>query len=106
MTKERKHYIYINPRGFTNEFFVCSVTKDMLCKAAVLIFQCKKGNGHAKFITRKEAEKITAGERRKAREQKKMGLNLAQDPVGATEILPFLAVVDHQNNIRLYPDGI
>jgi len=82
-----KKYLCENPRGFANEFFVFSVTPDLMEEAKKII-ESYEGDtdGEARFITRKEAEKITAEERRKAREQEQAGLNVSQNPVGATEI--------------------
>ena len=82
-------YLYENPYGFTNQFHVYKVPQDMIGKAQELIDSYRGNpNGAAYWITRKEAEKITAAERQKLREQNKMGLNPAQNPVGATSIEP------------------
>jgi len=85
----RNKYLFENPRGFANEFFVLSVPPELIPQAEIII-EAYEGDtdGKAYFITRKEAEKITARERQKAREHERAGLNLHQNPVGATSIEP------------------
>lgn len=84
-----KRYLYENPRGFANEFFVYSVTPNLVREAEKIIESYSGDpNGEARWITAKEAERFTAQERKKARERTRMGFNLSQNPVGATEIEP------------------
>lgn len=84
-----KKYLYENPRGFANEFSVFSVDPELISEAEKIIESYNSDpNGRAYWIKRKEAEKLVATERKTAREQDKAGLNLSNNPVGATEIVP------------------
>ncbi len=85
--KKRKKYLYVNQRGFANEFVIYSVTPELVQKGKEIISNFEGDiNGEARFISLKEANKILSEERKKLQEQKRAGLNLSQNPVGATEI--------------------
>lgn len=88
-------YLYVNPRGFRNEFSVYRVPPHLIKEAEDLVDRLSGDpNAEAYWITRKEAERIVAAEKRLAREYIKAGLNLHQNPVGATEIVDFVAYPD------------
>lgn len=83
----RKKYLYVSPRGFGNEYGIYSVaTGDtgQMKKAEQLL---EKANGdpnfRARWITRKEAERMTAHNRKLYR----TGEANMQNPAGATEIV-------------------
>lgn len=87
-----KKYYYNNYRGFANEFFIISV--DMTNEKEVKAFKefreryMNSSNAYWDLhqITAKRAREIIAAERATKRAYTKAGLNLVNNPVGATEI--------------------
>ncbi len=89
-------YLYVNPRGFRNEFSVYRIPPHLIEDAEELVDRLSSDpDAEASWITRKEAEEIVAAEKRLAREYIKAGLNLHQNPVGATKIVDFVAYPDY-----------
>lgn len=85
-----KRYLYENPRGFGNEFSIYAVEpKDMEDAKKIIDHYDSDQNGSAMFITRKEAEKMVSNERKNAKDIINAGMNLSNNPVGATEIIDF-----------------
>ena len=87
-----KRYYYDSYRGFANEFTIISV--DQSNPAEVKAFSDYWGkymrssniNWDLHSITAKRAKEIIASEKRQARAYLRAGLNLTENPVGATEI--------------------
>ena len=85
-----KRYFYESPRGFSNEFSIYAVLPEELVGAERVIDSYDDDpNGRAFWITRREAERLTARERGEERDARRAGQNLYTNPVGATEIVPF-----------------
>ena len=83
----RHKYLYVNPRGFRNEFKVYRVKLSQTDAARKMVSKYEGvTDGCAYWIARKEAERIVANERRIARENANRGINSYTNPVGATEI--------------------
>ena len=82
-----KKYLYVSPRGFSNEYSIYSVDTDSADQVDRADYLLEKADGdpnfRAKWITRKEAEGMTAHNRRLYR----AGEASCQNPAGATEIL-------------------
>ena len=89
-----KRYYYSCPRGFSNEFDVISV--DMTSeKECALLWDMEERykrssniNWDFRRITAKEAQKMTSAEKATVRHYERIGMNLTENPVGATEITP------------------
>lgn len=88
-TTTRCRYLYLCPRGFCNEFSIYRVEPGTLKdgRDIMTLAQDWAERMGADWITRREAERLTARERSKARDNLRAGLNLNQNPVGATVIL-------------------
>jgi acetyl-CoA acetyltransferase len=88
-------YLYVNQRGFRNEFTIYAVPLDKVEEAerwahAVTNQRYTNDNyADVRWITRKEADRLTARERQNAKDNLAAGLNLHQNPVGATEFTPW-----------------
>lgn len=87
-----KKYYYDSPRGFSNEFAIISVEqtneKEVARFAEYHERYMHSGdiNWDLHQITAKRAREIIAGERATKRNYERAGLNLYNNPVGATEI--------------------
>lgn len=80
----RKKYLYVSPRGFANEYGIYSVATGQMKKAEQLLEKASRDpNFRARWITRKEAERMTAHNRKLYR----TGEANSQHPAGATEIV-------------------
>src|SRR5579872_1350895 len=86
-----KHrYLYVNPRGFRNEFHIYRVPQDKVEAAErfmhVVTHQPYHNDNYheIRWITRKEAESLLSRERQAQRENDRAGLNRHTNPVGAT----------------------
>ena len=88
-----KKYYYNSPRGFSNEFSVISVEQSNSREVKLFneyyerYIHSNNVNWDLHQITAKRAREIVAAERAKARSYVKAGLNLTNNPVGATEII-------------------
>lgn len=88
-----KKYYYNNYRGFRNEFTIISVdmTNEKEVKAFEKYRECYMNSNNTNWdlhqITAKRAREIIAHERALKRDYIKAGLNLVNNPVGATEII-------------------
>lgn len=83
-------YLYVSPRGFANEYSLYRVAPDEVSPAKSLVDRANDDpNYRAYWVTRKQAERIAAGARRRLRDQEAAGLNSYNNPVGATEIIDF-----------------
>jgi len=82
----RHKYLYVNPRGFRNEFKVYRIRQDQVAEAERTLEQPFCDDSSHEWITRKEAERIVANERKIARENARAGIKSYTNPVGATEI--------------------
>jgi hypothetical protein len=93
----RHKYLYVNPRGFRNEFTIYAVPLNLVPIAERLAEKYNDDpNSEAYFICRREAEEMLRHERQLARKYIKAGLNLHCNPVGATEFTPFPADLDYE----------
>lgn len=87
-----KKYYYNNYKGFKNTFSIISVEqynkKEVKAIKKYYKYYMKSNNKNWDLhqITAKEARKIIAAERAKVRIYRKAGLNIRENPVGATEI--------------------
>lgn len=87
-----KKYYYNCPRGFSNEFDVISVEQTNPVEVAAMekfynaYLNSSNVNWDLRQITAKRAEEITRAERQTARMYCRCGMNLSNNPVGATEI--------------------
>lgn len=83
-------YLYASPRGFANEFSIYRVAPEEITEAQAMIDAAADDPGRdVHWITRQEAERITAANRKLAKERLEAGMSLRQNPVGATEIIAF-----------------
>ena len=88
-----KKYYYNCPRGFANEFDIISVDQNnehevkMMEKYLIVYQQSNNINWDLHKITAKRAEELTRAERQTARMYRRCGMNLSNNPVGATEIV-------------------
>lgn len=83
----RVRYLLVNPRGFANEFGVYRVEPSDRPQAEQLIASYEGDpHGFAHWITLRQALRITARERRMARDLRRAGINLTTNPVGACYI--------------------
>jgi hypothetical protein len=87
-----KHrYLYVNPRGFRNEFDVYRVPEDKVPEAERwmhdMTHQTYTNDNYddVRWVTRREAERLLRRERANERDLLAAGQNLHQNPVGATE---------------------
>jgi hypothetical protein len=85
----RTRYLYINPRGFANEYGIYRVsTPAQLAEAQrVIAAHANDTSGRACFISRGEADAKCRANRREAKMNVRGGLNLSQNPVACTEIV-------------------
>lgn len=87
-----KKYYYNCLRGFSNEFSVISVNQNDAAEVKAFGEYQKRYNNSSNTdwdlhqITRKRAEEIIRLERATKRSYLSAGLNLSNNPVGATEI--------------------
>lgn len=88
----RLHHLYVNRRGFRNEFSIYRVRPEDVPRAERWVErmthqQCMNDNyADIRWITRRNAERLTATERIQAGELLRAGQDLHVNPVGATEI--------------------
>lgn len=88
----RKYY-YNSYRGFSNEFDIISVDQNNASEVKSMedmLNRYRKSNNanwDLHQISRKRAEEIIKGERATKRSYLRAGLNLVNNPVGATEII-------------------
>ena len=86
----QRQYLYVNPRGFANEFSIYHVPPEHRAEADRWVYRITHSYytndnvADAYWITRREAEKITANQRYQRRQLDAAGLS--NDIVGATEI--------------------
>lgn len=93
----RNRYLRVCPRGFSNETALYRVAPEYVADAERIIERyASDPSGSARWVTLAEAEREAAGNRMQARRQKAAGLNLYQNPVGATEIEDFGAWIRSQ----------
>ena len=87
-----KKYYYDSPRGFSNEFAIISVEQTNEKEVARFAeyheryMHSNNINWDLHQITAKRAREIIAGEKATKRSYERAGLNLSNNPVGATEI--------------------
>ena len=80
-------YLYLSERGFANEYKIYSISKEKMAEAKSIVKESRGDtNMDADFITRKEAERLTAHNRKLYRTHDAS----AQNPAGATEIEVFI----------------
>ena len=97
-----KKYLYVNPRGFANEFAVYAVSPDQMPEAEKMVEGAANDTqGSVKFIPRKEAEALTASCRKQARDYRKAGINLSENPVGATAIEDFAEMLKWREDMEV-----
>lgn len=88
----RLQHLYVNPRGFRNEFSIYRVRPEDVPNAERWVermtHQQYTNDNYAeiRWITKREADARTASERARARELIRAGQDLHVNPVGATEI--------------------
>jgi hypothetical protein len=79
----KNRYVYHSPRGFANEFAIYRVSEEHRELAERwLSREANDVNVDAHWITRRDADRLTARQRANARD----GRNIHTNPVGATEI--------------------
>jgi hypothetical protein len=87
---QRHKYLFLSPRGFGNETIIYRVAPHSEQAAARLIEKYEADpNGECNWITRRGAEAYMRSNRRATRELKRAGMNLYNNPVGASEISDF-----------------
>lgn len=88
-----RYYYYNCPRGFSNEFDIISVDTSnekelaLLEKLQTAYNNSSNTDWDLHRVTAKRAREIVAAERATKRSYERAGLNLTQNPVGATEII-------------------
>lgn len=88
-----KRYYFNSPRGFSNEFSIISVdqwsVKECIAFAEFEERYNNSPDSNRKLyrISAKEAKTIIAMEKRLKKDYLRAGLNLSENPVGATEII-------------------
>lgn len=91
----RHKYLYFCPRGFRNEFTIFAIpygkTEEAERWARVSTSERYQSAKYAevRWITRREAERLTARERSNDIEYRRAGLNSYEHPVGATGFTPW-----------------
>jgi len=85
----RTRYLYVNPRGFANEYSIYRVSTPARLADAQRIIAAHAGDtsGRACFISRGEADAKCRANRREAKMNVRGGLNLSQNPVACTGIV-------------------
>lgn len=87
-----KKYYYNSPRGFGNEFSIISVDQnntyevERFAEFAETYRNSSNINWRMYRISAKEAKHMIAKEKAQAKAYLKAGMNLTENPVGATEI--------------------
>ena len=88
-----KKYYFNSPRGFSNEFSIISVDQWSVKECVAFAEFEERYNNSSDInwklyrISAKEAKTIVAMERATKKHYLRVGINLSENPVGATEII-------------------
>lgn len=88
-----KKYYYNCPRGFSNEFSIISVDQNNIAEIKLFAEFMERYNNSSNSnwnlhrITKRRAREIIQNEKATKRAYLRAGLNLTENPVGATDII-------------------